>query len=164
MAQPTASADGFTQEHVTRLCSAFAPELACTSLEDATDRVCAFTLDGKTVEFRWPHHAPEEIWVSLFSSARRRKAGIADLVMIEEATTREGCDRLIDFMQRLGWSYLLWPTRLRRRWGFMGRLQLECFDGEQWKDIYQECTSEASHEPRLRPGVEAKPRRSKQRQ
>jgi hypothetical protein len=134
----TAPLEGFTQDHAARLCSAFTPELACKSRENPTDRVHAFTFDGKTVEFRWPHHAPAEIWVALFSSPQNRMAGIADLVMFEEATTREGCDRVIDFMQRLGLRYLRWPTRLRRRWVFLGRTRLECFDGEQWKDIYRD--------------------------
>jgi hypothetical protein len=85
-----------------------------------------------------PRHALEEISVALFSSPQSRKAGIADLVLFEEATTREVCDWMIDFMQGLGLRYLRWPTRLRRRWVLMGRKRLECFDGEQWKDIYRD--------------------------
>jgi hypothetical protein len=134
----TAPPDGFTEDDIASLCSAFEPELACKSSEDTTDRVHAFTLDGKTAEFRWPSHAPEEIWVALFSSPKNRQAGIADLVMFEEATTREGFGWMIDFMQRLGLRYLRWPTRLRRRWWLVGSERLECFDGEQWKDIYRD--------------------------
>lgn len=138
MSQKHPLVDVFTEDDIARLCSAFAPELSCRTREDATDRKYAFTLGAKTVEFIWPRQAPEEIWVALFSSPEDFRAGTADLVMCEEPMSRAGCDWMVGFMQRLGWRYLRSHTRISHRNSADGGKRLECFDGEQWKDIYQD--------------------------
>lgn len=72
IALPTSSPDGFTEDDIARLCRAFEPELACETSDNPIDRVYAFTQGGKTVEFRWPRHAREELWKE---SARVRYDG-----------------------------------------------------------------------------------------
>lgn len=128
----------FTANDIARPCSAFALESSCQTREHETDRRYAFTLGEKRVEFAWPRHAPEELWVALSSSPQELQCGTADLVMIEEPMTRTGCDWMIGFLQRLGWRYLRSPTRLRRHWVIVGSKRIECFDGEQWKGIYRD--------------------------
>lgn len=138
MSQQNPAVEVFTENDIAQLCSAFTTELSCQTREDETYRRYAFTLGEKTVEFLWPHHAPEELWVALVGSPQDFQCGVADLVMWEEPMTRAGCDWMIEFLQRLGWRYLRSPTRLRRRWVVVGSKRLECFDGEQWKDIYRD--------------------------
>lgn len=138
----------FTEAHIARLRAAFERELPCREREVDGDPAFAFTEGGKTVEFMWPRHAPEELWVALMASEQAYVDFEVDLVRWEEPATAEGCDWMLDFFEQLGWRYLRWPTRIARAPGRVLEKRLECFDGQAWRDIYNDFGDMPRGEPK----------------
>ena len=126
----------FRSSDIEELVSGLSKELPRNSREVDGKQAFSFVHGEKVAEFLLPQYAPEEIWIALFSSPANFKAGIADLVMVEEPATEVGKQEILRHLEAVAWRYLKAPTRLRRRWVVFGARFLEYYHDREWKDIY----------------------------
>jgi hypothetical protein len=102
----------------------------CAESEDGEGKRYRFNRGRKTLEFLWPQHAPEELWILFVED------NILQFSMVEEDSTEDGKAQILRHFETVAVRFFDHETRIARRPWLIGRKTLQYFDGISWRNLY----------------------------